>query len=350
MRSGPPRRRRARPVGDAPIDELLNRSEDLTKGWLLALLERAPLAEAPSILAADLTREGPRVCEALLHAISSDADQRRLEPGGALEALAARVGDLAGASGPEGVSQSVDALQEVLWSALRAELFDPDPELISELAERLAQVTALLRAAALRDLPAVGEAPPRSGTSGRSPALAAVPNRPEDLGADPDGDGGASDESLPDWLEGESGPDEAPALWVGALEEEIQRSGGASLSLLLAELEDAERVLVVESEQGSAATFGEFAQGVRQAVRRQDILVSETATRAWVIARDTGRTGARALAQRISGTVRQGHPWRGAPLTASVGIAVLGEDGLSPTELIEAAEQARFAASASGER
>ena len=65
----PPRRRRARPVADAPIDSLLPRSEDLTKGWLLALLEDAPLDEAPGILAADLTRDGPRLCTSVLRAL-----------------------------------------------------------------------------------------------------------------------------------------------------------------------------------------------------------------------------------------------------------------------------------------
>ena len=40
--------------------------------------------------------------------------------------------------------------------------------------------------------------------------------------------------------------------------------------------------------------------------------------------------------------------WRGAPLTVSVGLAVLGEDGRNAAALIDAAEQTRFAAEASG--
>jgi len=40
--------------------------------------------------------------------------------------------------------------------------------------------------------------------------------------------------------------------------------------------------------------------------------------------------------------------WRGAPLTVSVGLAVLGEDGHDAATLIDAAEQMRFAAEASG--
>jgi GGDEF domain-containing protein len=399
MLSGPPRRRRARPVADAPIDALLDRAEDLTKGWLLALLERAPLDDAPRILAADLTREGPRVCAAILRALADETDHRRLEPGGALAPLAARVGELAGATGAASTSLAVDALHGVVWAALRAELPDPDPELISELAERLSQVIELIRVAALT----YGEAPGSGPGAGAapSPALTAVEARvepaaeaspppesaavqtspPEPTAAETPSpmaaaaetsppvpaaaepfppEPGAAEPSLlepasgmtspPPWVWGATEP-AAPgpeSLWVEALQEEITRTGATPLSLLLAELEDADRVLTVETEAGAAGTFGAFARAVRGVVRRQDILVCETESRAWIIARDTGRGGAQALGSRITSAVRAGEPWRGAPLAASVGISVLGEDGRTPAELIEAAEEARFAAAASG--
>ena len=126
------------------------------------------------------------------------------------------------------------------------------------------------------------------------------------------------------------------------------RSGGAPLSLLLAELEDAERVTAVESHAQARATFTRFAGAVRSAVRRQDILVCESDARAWIIARDTGRPGAFALGERIAAAVRSSEQWHGAPLMASVGVAVRGEDGRTSRELIEAAEEARFAAAAGG--
>jgi len=137
---------------------------------------------------------------------------------------------------------------------------------------------------------------------------------------------------------------------MGALQEEIQRSErfGTPLSLLLTELEDASRVLAVETPDDATTTFGRFAQAVRGVARRQDILVCETEARAWVIARDTGRTGARTLASRIVGAVRDAGQWRGAPMAASVGVVVLGEDGRTAGELIEAAEEAWFAATAGG--
>jgi GGDEF domain-containing protein len=68
-----------------------------------------------------------------------------------------------------------------------------------------------------------------------------------------------------------------------------------------------------------------------------------------VIARHTSHQAAHALAERIADALRDAEPWRGAPLIAGVGVAVLGEDGRTGQELIEAAEEARFRASASGD-
>src|SRR5947209_13180678 len=115
MQAGTPRRRRARPVADAPIDALLGRVDELAKGWLLALLEDAPLEEAPAILAGDLPRDGPRICAAVVRALADDNDLRRLEPGGALEPLAAHTGRLVGARGSDQIARAVEALHAVLW-------------------------------------------------------------------------------------------------------------------------------------------------------------------------------------------------------------------------------------------
>ncbi|MGP0050206.1 MAG: hypothetical protein ACLPZR_15340 [Solirubrobacteraceae bacterium] len=396
-----PRRRRARPVADAPIDSLLSRSDDLAKGWLLALLEQAPLSEAAEILAADLIRDGPRLCDAVARAMADEIDLRRLEPGGALRGLAARAGEMAGCSGPAAVSAAVDTLRAVVWSALRDELRGSDPDLVSDLSERLALIGELVRGAALERLEeASGSGKPTRGTGreafrgapdagsgGRSATvwgaarardLSAVPEpaprevaavaeaqasrgSPEALRGPAEASRGVAEalcgsaeasrgvaEALCGSAEAPRGP--AEALWVGALDDEIERAvtGDRPLSLLLAELEEVDRVASVEPPGEAGATFGRFTRAVRGAVRRQEILACESDTRAWIIAPDAGRSGARALASRVAGAVRLAQPWRGAPLAASVGIAVLGEDGRTSSELIEAAEEARFGAAASG--
>jgi GGDEF domain-containing protein len=307
-------------VADAPVEVLLPHSDDLAKGWLLALLEQAPLDRMPSIIASDLAQDGPLICAAIVRALADDADLQRLEPHGALEPLVSRVGAIAGASGPEATAAAVDALGAVIWSALRVEIRDPDPDLVSALAERLGLVMALVRSAALRSASAIGEPVVRRREEPSAHGLA----------------GRAAGESA--------------ALWVGAIEEEIEQSerSGADLSLLLVELDDADRVAAIESSREASATFGRFAQALRSALRREDILACETDARAWIIARDTGRDGAEALAERVAAAVREAPPWRGAPLTVAVGVAVLGEDGRDVTSLIDAVEESRFAAAASG--
>jgi GGDEF domain-containing protein len=340
-----PRRRRARPVADAPIDTLLGRSEDLAKGWVLALVESAPLHDAPRILTDALTRDGPRVCDAALRALADESDLRRLAPGGALRPLVARVGEMTGATGPGAAVRAVDALHDVMWSALRSELGGlPDPGLVSDLAERLSLVCAAVRDAVLE------------GTGGGERELSAVP--PSDRPApdppyvsDPSPTSPASPD--PRWdpppasLGGRAA---ATPLWMGALEDEVRHSGAgaAPLSLLLAELEDAERVAASASPERAGAAFGDFVAALRRVLRRQDILVCETDARAWVIARETSRAGAHSLGVRIAEAVGESSSLGGAPLVASIGVAVLGEDGASSGELIEAAEEARFAASARG--
>ena len=328
MHQGPPRRRRARPVADAPIDALLSRAEDLAKGWLLTLLEQAPLDDAPGILAADLAREGPGVCATVVRALANDDDLRRIEPGGELELFVAQAGEFAGSRGPEATSRAIDALSAVIWSAVRGELSDPDAWQIAELAERLALVIELVRVAALRYAAPVGSAAPAAGQEApreSAPALFAV--------------AGAAEQDQP--------PD---PLWIGALEDEIVSSerSGSPLSLLLVELEDADRIVAADAPAQAAASFGRFAQAVRSVVRRQDILACESVSRAWIIARDTGRFGAQRLGARAVAAARAAQSWRAAPLSVHVGLAVLGEDGRDSAALIDAAEEAKFVAEAGG--
>src|ERR1039458_7246556 len=196
MQARPPRRRRARPVADAPLDALLLATDDLTKGWLLALLEQAPLDEAPAILAVDLTRDGPRLCDALVRAISDDTDLRRLEPGGALEPLVAQVGELAGAQTLEAVSRAVDALLAVLWSAFPDALRNPDPDQVSQLAERLALIGELVRGAALRRNGAGDDTQPLATTVSTGPRGVA-PLRDEEPSLGPRGVAPLRDEEPP---------------------------------------------------------------------------------------------------------------------------------------------------------
>lgn len=242
MERGVPRRRRPRPVVTEGVEALLLRGDELAKGWLLALVEDAPLESAAAIMAGDVARDGPRI-----------------------------------------------------------ELARTDPDLLADAGERLSLVAGLVRAAVLR-------------------------------------------------RHAESEPGGASRPRVPTLRVEIVRAARARLplSLLLVELEEAERLLTAGPRGEASATFGRFAQAVRTALRHRDVLACETESRAWIIARDTGRAGAQALGSRIVSAVPSEESWLGGPLTVSVGLAVLREDGHNAAALIDAAEQMRFAAEASG--
>jgi GGDEF domain-containing protein len=370
----------------------LARLDDLAKGWLVALLEQQPLRRASGILAAELIRDGPRLCEAMVRALADESDLRRIIEDGPLEPLVSRAGELAGAYDAESTVLAVDTLEAVIWSAVRGELLDGDPGLVAALAERLSLIAGLVRAASLRRLARTasgsgaaahlrGVPSPFSPSQGGRRAGEAGDDEPEDpepaeaeldramLGGAEIGGGavgvdtaGAVLGSSATGSSGAGGPGysgaeiemgsnpERDAVWIGALERELTRSErtGSPLSLLLLELEEAERVIAVESPEQAAATFGRFAQTVRGVMRRQDILACETDTRAWIIARDTSRAGAQALGARTVSALRTAQSWRGAPLTVSIGLAVLGEDGKDCVELIDSAEEARLAAAAEG--
>jgi len=323
---GVPGGRPPRPIPYPAADALLSRSEDLAKNWLLTLLEQRELEDAPAILAADLVREGPRLCDAVVRALADDRDLRRLEPGGPLERLASRAGALAGASQPEPVARAVDALRMAIWTAFESELERPDPAAVEALGERLTHVTEIVRAAVLRRFDGTEPAADvEDSAAGRNDRSAAGVDRAAGVGATPTAD--------------RAGPAAPDSLWRGALEDEVREAqrSGAHLALLLAELSDADGVPVKEPAHVASETFGRFAQAVRSTLRREDILACETESRAWVIARTTGRSGARALGSRIAHAVQDAEPRSRAPVTIGIGIAVLGEDGRDATGLIDAA-------------
>jgi GGDEF domain-containing protein len=173
--------RRPRPVADAPVVD----ATTVAKAWLLALVADAPLAQAGAVPAAELARGGPALCSGVLVALASDAELERLVGGADGRApLGAAAARLTGARTAAGLAAGVEALRAATWRALRAELRDPVPELVADLADRLAYVCARVTEASLSAPPA--EAPGRSGPLAE--ALASAP---------PAGSGGPSRDAPP---------------------------------------------------------------------------------------------------------------------------------------------------------
>jgi GGDEF domain-containing protein len=350
----PPRPRRPLPIAWAAVEPLAANAQAIAKGWLLALLERTPLDAVATIPAADLAAEGPALCAAVARGLGSDAELARLRPDGDLAPLAARVGALAGARDAAGTLAAVDALRACLWSAaLDAPGERRDVEALAALAERLAEVAAVVGATAVAAVPS-GAPPGGAPAAAPEPAVhdLRAPEAPEvaahngsvtPLASRPAA--GSPARPTPSGMDDED-------LWIATLERHLdrcQREGGG-LALLRVELVDADRLVATTTEEERGVPYGRLAQAIRRAIRRQDLVASDHQGRAWVIAPSVGRAGAIALAERIGAGVERGEHWRGAPLAATIGFAIYGEDGHDAATLIERADEAMLAASAAGVR
>jgi Diguanylate cyclase, GGDEF domain len=385
---GTPRPNRPVPVERAEAELLAGRAQAIAKGWLLTLLERAPLDAVAAIPAAALASEGPAVCAAFARALGSDAELDRLRPAGDLAPLAARIPALAGAHDPAATLAAVDALRACVWAAaLDARGARTDDTAL--LAERLAEVALIAGTTALVPAQAkgiegkrAGEAPPpmevqpsaahadRAGGAedARPPAARPVGAHPEAIGPARGSVGpepvlhdlrtaGGSVTELPQRpAELASAMDDGD-LWISTLERHVDRAQreGGGLALLRVELVDGERLAAAAAEPPAdeddrGVPYGRLAQAIRRAIRRQDLVASDRQGRAWVIAPAVGRAGAIALAERIGAGVEHGEHWRGSPLAATIGFAVYGEDGRDAATLIDRAEEAMLAASAAGVR
>lgn len=371
------------PVERADAELLAGRAQAIAKGWLLTLLERAPLAAVAAIPAADLASEGPAVCAAFARALGADAELDRLRPAGDLAPLVRRIGALAGAHDAAATLAAVDALRACLWAAALDARGSRGDDL-APLAERLAAVALVAGATALADATA---APAQAPTAAAppTPVVAPAPEPASDLAPPPAPraaplsaappqdapapavhdlrDAAASVTELPARPVSDARPGSAAFasamddgdLWIATLERHIdrcQREGGG-LALLRVELVDGERLAAsatAPEPEDRGVPYGRLAQAIRRAIRRQDLVASDRQGRAWVIAPAVGRAGAIALAERIGAGVEHGEHWRGAPLAATIGFAVYGEDGRDAVTLIDRAEEAMLAASAAGVR
>jgi GGDEF domain-containing protein len=145
--------RRPRPVADAPAVD----AAGVAKAWLLSLVADAPLAQAGNVPAAELARGGPALCSGILAALGSDRELERLVAGSDGRApVGASAARLTGARTPAALTAGVEALRAATWRALRAELRDAYPEVVADVADRLAYVCARVVEAALTTTSADG--------------------------------------------------------------------------------------------------------------------------------------------------------------------------------------------------
>ena len=261
--------RRPHPVADVPPAALAD-GQAPAKGWLLALVAARPLRDAPALPMPDLARDAPALCGAVLRAVGSDAELRRLEGGGDLAGLAARAGELAGAGGPAAAVAAVAALRAALWQALTVTMAPLDAATTAALAERLAFVCDAVAAATLGAAASPGAASPPAGAAS-PPGVAAAPAE----AAPAAGEDAVASFRLRD----------ARGDWEAAVER--LAAGARPFALLAVEVDDAPRLAAADA-QGAAEALARVEQAVRDELRPADVMGREEDGRLWVVAADLG--------------------------------------------------------------
>src|SRR3954452_21125830 len=137
-----------------PLGRVDRFREELAKAWVVRVIERASLDEIRALPTDRIASELPELIGDLLRtAAEAEAD------GGAKlsdDAIARAAGLAAlragGDSSAAELARDIAALHAVLVRALRAELAGSDPEGFADAAERLAEATGAVQAAAVEEL------------------------------------------------------------------------------------------------------------------------------------------------------------------------------------------------------
>jgi GGDEF domain-containing protein len=286
-----------------------------------------------------MARRGPVVCAALLDSLSSDAALARLMLHGETAA------DAAGAQTAGEMVVAIEALRSATWQLLRGELRAGDADLAEPLADRLAHACAALLESAFA-APATAEFAGGSdddddvSADGNSDVEAdGARRKPHRRAIVPVADGSVAIAS---------GPEGEP--WRPTIEKRLKRHAVDKLdfAVFAVEVDDLERLLATGDEAADAIELAERA--ISATLRPGDVLVRERSGRYWIAAPETEELAARILGEQLSVAVGDAAEHHGVPLTASIGIAVCPQHGTEAHDLAAHADEAVYAARASGVR
>ena len=149
-----PKIRRLSAALDAALRRLGESREEITKAWLMRVLERASLEDVERMQTDRIARELPELVTVIVRAMGEDAGDSRLEPGDdGFERAASLVGFRGReAPDPAELARDVAALHSVMLTALRPELGEIEPRVFADAAERLASIFGAVHAAALDEV------------------------------------------------------------------------------------------------------------------------------------------------------------------------------------------------------
>ncbi|WP_445151929.1 hypothetical protein [Baekduia sp. Peel2402] len=137
--------------------------------------------------------------------------------------------------------------------------------------------------------------------------------------------------------------------WLAAIARRLERreQDGLSFAVFVVEVDDLDRLLAAESGREVAIALETAERGLTAQLAPADLIVRERLGRWWLTSPDRDPAGARDLGVRVAGAIAAAE-LGGAPLAASVGVAVCPQDGETIDALAGRADEGMFAARAAG--
>jgi hypothetical protein len=377
------------PIAERAIEPLLERSEELARRWLAALVLTRPLGALGGLALDRLAEAAPGLCRVLLRALGSDAELELLTGAQRGDDPAATAA-LAGGGDAARAVQAVEALRGAAWLLLQEELgVAADPARARRLADacdRLAHACARLAAASLQALASHGgesSAPEGAAhAAARGPAgrivivdehRAAIEDDSQEGGhtarEHADSEPAPRERAMPEPVQlREPAPPshpargrepaaerieirdvrrpqgEGPAAWVGSIGAQLERFERDRLpfAVILIEARAGEE----RARLGAAFEDAEVERALTEELERAGggTITRERSGRYWLLAPRADRIGAHALAARLEGAARSAAREGAAVGVVAGGVAVCPEDGRTAAALAAHADIGLYAA------
>jgi diguanylate cyclase (GGDEF)-like protein len=286
--------------------------ERLAKDWLVEVIERTPLAEVHGLPVGWIAQEAPPLIAEILGQLSDPGSARELVLTPATRERAAAFAEQLGASGPQRLPRELAALQSLLIEALSREIPESGRGEFARAVGRLAEVFGAVQSAAMESL--VRE---RSGDPARDPQTG-LPGPAE----------------LHEWLR----------VLLGE-----HRQTRRPFSVAHVEIDGVERIATGYGQSSAEQMVAAVSAVVSGQLTGRERAFRTGAGQLAVLAPGHEARELIELAVRLAGVVEDSQADRGPRVTINVGIAACPVHGSGPEELLDAAEEAAWAARAAGE-
>lgn len=299
-----------------PLARLDRAREELAKAWLVRLIERASLEDIKDLPTDRIAAELPALISDVLEAAANADDPYAMAP--EAHERAVRLVELRESSATDAsdVTRDVSAIQDVILDALRPEAEDAGPAVFADLAIGVAGAVGALQAAAVETL---------------------LRRRSREL-------------------ESSAGSDPLTGLFdLRHLQAELRQALALHerykhpFALLVIDVEGLRRVNDSRSRQAGDRVLVQIALAIRRAIRSVDVPARIAGDEFGVLSPHQDADAARALAERLVDAVRTETGSGDDPaVEVAIGVVSCPQHGAESAALLEAADQAMYAAKAGG--